>query len=260
MFTSRIVALCALLSASTAFTMDGVQWNARISNALDKRQGSSQNEKQGSNCTEAFGAGYETCRPASASEIRLCYNPSIGQICCQNEWGCPSDSFCLIKDFCCPTGIDPSACAAHYSVSIPSNLATYGTGPAPSTSSSSESTTILSTIVTSTPISTITIPTSTNSSSADAAAAAATSTSSALPVPYPAGNASATHGYIGSTGVSGSGFLASATGSVFPSGTVSGGGSAATSPIVFEGAATMLAGGSWVATVLGVVAAVVGLI
>lgn len=39
---------------------------------------------RGSNCVEAFGAGYIECVPASDSAPRLCVNPEQGEKCCNN--------------------------------------------------------------------------------------------------------------------------------------------------------------------------------
>lgn len=39
---------------------------------------------RGSNCIEAFGAGYVECVPASDSAPRLCVNPEQGEKCCNN--------------------------------------------------------------------------------------------------------------------------------------------------------------------------------
>jgi len=66
---------------------------------------------EGSTCADAFGAGYETCREASGGQNRLCYNPSIGQTCCQSSWACPVESYCLSSGSCCPNGTDAAACA-----------------------------------------------------------------------------------------------------------------------------------------------------
>jgi hypothetical protein len=67
---------------------------------------------EGSTCADAFGAGYLTCREASGTSNRLCYNPSIGQTCCESSWACPMDSFCLISGSCCPNGTEAAACAS----------------------------------------------------------------------------------------------------------------------------------------------------
>ncbi len=68
MYTPKVIALCAFLSAATATFVDEVQWNAYVPHvALDKRQSSTPEiQKPGDNCTVAFGAGYETCESCSA--------------------------------------------------------------------------------------------------------------------------------------------------------------------------------------------------
>ncbi|KAF1810381.1 hypothetical protein P152DRAFT_515926 [Eremomyces bilateralis CBS 781.70] len=78
----------------------------------------------GASCVEAFGEGYEACREKTSSAPRLCYNPSEGHTCCSSEWACPSDSFCLVSPYCCPSGIDASSCAASLGVSAPPKTST----------------------------------------------------------------------------------------------------------------------------------------
>ncbi|KAK0750162.1 hypothetical protein B0T18DRAFT_428166 [Schizothecium vesticola] len=74
---------------------------------------------RGSNCIEAFGPGYVECVPASDSAPRLCVNPEQGEKCCNNLWGCPASSFCLVQDLCCPDGLSPETCAAQNDVTLP---------------------------------------------------------------------------------------------------------------------------------------------
>ncbi|GAB1320016.1 Enhancer of mRNA-decapping protein 4 [Madurella fahalii] len=75
--------------------------------------------RPGETCVEAFGEGFIECVPASDTEPSLCINPDLGHTCCNNLWGCPADSFCLVQDLCCPTGLDPETCAAENNVSLP---------------------------------------------------------------------------------------------------------------------------------------------
>ncbi|KAK1831035.1 hypothetical protein QBC39DRAFT_352717 [Podospora conica] len=77
---------------------------------------------RGSNCIEAFGPGYVECVPASDSAPRLCVNPEQGEKCCNNLWGCPASSFCLVQDLCCPDGLSPETCAAENDVTLPSDF------------------------------------------------------------------------------------------------------------------------------------------
>lgn len=70
----RVIALGAIFAASAYAT----QWNAIADgNFLSKRQDSSfqapETTKQGENCTEAFGAGYETCMSTVLSRTRFGY-------------------------------------------------------------------------------------------------------------------------------------------------------------------------------------------
>ncbi|KAK4149439.1 enhancer of mRNA-decapping protein 4 [Chaetomidium leptoderma] len=97
--------------------------------ALNKRQAFDPDETtgNGANCVEAFGEGYIECVPPTASRNRLCINPDLGETCCSNLWGCPSDSFCLVQDLCCPTGLDPTTCAAQNDVTLPPDFSAPAT-------------------------------------------------------------------------------------------------------------------------------------
>jgi hypothetical protein len=90
-----------------------------------KRQAFDPDETTGSgaNCIEAFGEGYIECVPQTDSEPRLCINPDLGETCCNNLWGCPGGSFCLVQDLCCPDGLDPATCAAQNDVTLPPDFA-----------------------------------------------------------------------------------------------------------------------------------------
>lgn len=100
---------------------------------LNRRQAFDPEETTGSgaNCVEAFGAGYVECVPETATEPRLCINPGRGQTCCNAQWGCPSDSFCLVQDLCCPTGLDPATCAAQNDVTLPPGFGSSAPTSAP---------------------------------------------------------------------------------------------------------------------------------
>ncbi|KAK0648580.1 hypothetical protein B0T16DRAFT_456047 [Cercophora newfieldiana] len=106
-----------------------------------KRQAFDPDETTGSgaNCVEAFGAGYIECVPQTDTAPRLCINPDLGETCCDNKWGCPGGSFCLVQDLCCPDGLDPKTCAAQNDVTLPPDFAipsaTSGSSPGPSVSS-----------------------------------------------------------------------------------------------------------------------------
>ncbi|KAL9594588.1 MAG: hypothetical protein Q9219_006948 [cf. Caloplaca sp. 3 TL-2023] len=75
---------------------------------------------QGETCADAFGAGYIDCNG-------VCYNPGQGETCCPNNgdaYPCPSDSFCLINNLCCPDGLPAETCAAQNGVSLPQGFST----------------------------------------------------------------------------------------------------------------------------------------
>ncbi|SPO06365.1 uncharacterized protein DNG_09054 [Cephalotrichum gorgonifer] len=78
-------------------------------------------------CTD-FGPTYIECVPESGSEAKLCIDPAAGESCCDNKWGCPAASFCLIQDLCCPDGLDPATCAEQNNVTLPPD---FGETPLP---------------------------------------------------------------------------------------------------------------------------------
>ncbi|KAL2106336.1 hypothetical protein VUR80DRAFT_6865 [Thermomyces stellatus] len=63
-----------------------------------------------------LGPTYVECGPL------LCIDPAAGESCCDNQWGCPSDTFCLVDDLCCPDGLDPETCAADNGVELPDDF------------------------------------------------------------------------------------------------------------------------------------------
>ncbi|KAK3309284.1 uncharacterized protein B0T15DRAFT_491806 [Chaetomium strumarium] len=112
--------------------------------AMSKRQGGAfdpdEQTGRGDTCIEAFGPGYIECRPESATENSLCINPDEGQSCCQNLWGCPADSFCLVDGLCCPTGLDPETCASENGVDLPPNFGISTAPPIEETATSTRTT------------------------------------------------------------------------------------------------------------------------
>lgn len=113
----RTLALAALATTTIAHQLNDRHLHFHEArHVLDKRQDQqfspTTTTATGDTCADAFGAGYETCREATATTNRLCYNPSVGQSCCSNSWACPSGSFCLTSGNCCPNGLDPNTCAA----------------------------------------------------------------------------------------------------------------------------------------------------
>ncbi|KAK5660561.1 hypothetical protein OQA88_13112 [Cercophora sp. LCS_1] len=75
----------------------------------------------GNTCAEACGSGYETC--ASKDDEIHCYNLAAAETCCPNKSGnsCDAGFYCTVdkedETWCCPNGMDTTACAAAYSVS-----------------------------------------------------------------------------------------------------------------------------------------------
>jgi len=108
-------------------------------NALTKRQQFEPTTQTatGSTCADAFGGGYVTCRDTTATQNRLCYNPQVGQTCCEATWACPNGSFCLSEPYCCPNGEDPKACAADNNVVLPSSYVTPSAKPTTTTNATS---------------------------------------------------------------------------------------------------------------------------
>jgi len=114
------IALSSLLWGASIVT---AQLNERfVEDGLVKRQQftPTTTTAEGATCADAFGDGYVTCREGSSTVNRLCYNPSLGQTCCENpgQWACPAGSFCLVSGSCCPNGKDPQSCAADNHVSV----------------------------------------------------------------------------------------------------------------------------------------------
>jgi hypothetical protein len=124
MLFSQIICSAAVVGSAVAalnerFVDDGF-------NALTKRQQfiPTTQTAAGDTCADAFGAGYLTCREKTDSKNRLCYNPTLGQACCESSWACPNGSFCLVDPYCCPDGEDPNTCAAEKGVTLSSTFVT----------------------------------------------------------------------------------------------------------------------------------------
>ncbi|KAK3078103.1 hypothetical protein LTS18_008439, partial [Coniosporium uncinatum] len=62
----------------------------------------SESSGSGDTCADAFGEGYVICAPETDTALELCYNPDLGEICCENTWACPDSYFCLVDPYCCP--------------------------------------------------------------------------------------------------------------------------------------------------------------
>jgi len=119
------IAISSLFLSATVFANAHVHPGSPFG-LLEKRQDQfvpNTTTAEGTTCADAFGDGYDTCRNATDSQNRLCFNPNIGQSCCQNQWACPADSFCLDDGSCCPNGTDAAACAAAGSTSSSSLIA-----------------------------------------------------------------------------------------------------------------------------------------
>ncbi|CCC08113.1 hypothetical protein SMACR_01663 [Sordaria macrospora] len=126
----------------------------------------------GNTCSEACGAGFETC--ASKDDSVHCYNPAAAQICCPNASGssCDAGYYCAADNeketWCCPEGMGLEECAAAYGVE--SGLvsqtaeAISSTSTSTSTSSTSSVATSTSSVATSTSTSSTVVSTTTTSS------------------------------------------------------------------------------------------------
>jgi len=71
-------------------------------------------EGVGATCEEAWGAGFISCGTGNE-----CYNPDLGESCCETTYACSTGSFCLTDGWCCPDGIDPETCAKNNGVTWP---------------------------------------------------------------------------------------------------------------------------------------------
>lgn len=113
-----------IVAAVTAVGFAEAASRGLVTTSLFRRQAFDPTESTGTgaNCVEAFGSGYVECVPETETDARLCVNPDLGETCCDNKWGCPADSFCLVQDLCCPTGLDPATCASENGVTLPSDF------------------------------------------------------------------------------------------------------------------------------------------
>ncbi|KAK3385747.1 hypothetical protein B0H63DRAFT_510470 [Podospora didyma] len=142
---ATIILLSATAASALSDFSDGTRLFSRVhGGSLEARQAFDPGETtgRGSTCVEAFGAGYIECVPKSATRTRpLCYNPTQGQSCCDNLWGCPRNSFCLVQDLCCPNGLDAKTCAIKNSVTLPPDFGVSKTSTTkkPSTTAPSSS-------------------------------------------------------------------------------------------------------------------------
>ncbi|KAK1773472.1 hypothetical protein QBC45DRAFT_80442 [Copromyces sp. CBS 386.78] len=162
----------------------------------------------GNTCSEACGAGFETC--ASKDDSVHCYNPAAAQICCPNASGssCDAGYYCAADNeketWCCPDGMGLEECAAAYGVdsglvsqtaeatSTSTSTTSTSTSTFTSTSSTSSvatSTSTSSTVVSTTTTSSVVVITTTSTSSVVAlstSSVALNTTSSAAAITIPA--------------------------------------------------------------------------
>ncbi|EON68442.1 hypothetical protein W97_07652 [Coniosporium apollinis CBS 100218] len=84
----------------------------------------------GNTCEASCGPGYIDCGDPTEN---LCYNPANAQTCCEpgsaDPWSCPNGDYCLVDGYCCPSGLDPTACALSYSVTLPATFVGPTTTP-----------------------------------------------------------------------------------------------------------------------------------
>ncbi|KAI8954300.1 hypothetical protein F4801DRAFT_575692 [Xylaria longipes] len=60
-------------------------------------------------CEQSHGNGSIPC---GGPKSNLCFNPGLGQTCCQDSGWCDSGSYCApIAGYCCPEDQDPTTCA-----------------------------------------------------------------------------------------------------------------------------------------------------
>ncbi|KAK0725133.1 hypothetical protein B0H67DRAFT_550758 [Lasiosphaeris hirsuta] len=133
--TVLLLAATAITSASAALNLENPMSTLNRRQAFDPDETTS----TGANCVDAFGPGYVECVPEKDFEPRLCINPSEGEICCENKWGCPAESFCLVQDLCCPEGTDPASCASQNGVNLPPNFVKTTAAPIAATATAEAS-------------------------------------------------------------------------------------------------------------------------
>jgi hypothetical protein len=126
---------------SQFFTLASLLLGSAVAlNNLKVRQGDAPDEafKPGSSsalgatCEDAWGAGFISCGTGNE-----CYNPALGESCCQDTYACGTGSFCLTDGWCCPDGIDPETCAKNNDVPWP--IVAAAAAPASSSSAAPSS-------------------------------------------------------------------------------------------------------------------------
>ncbi|KAF7868339.1 hypothetical protein EAF04_004871 [Stromatinia cepivora] len=161
-----LIAASILVASASAIAPEGVPYKlaARSLNSaygLTKRQSGyqpSQTFCSGTGtCAEACGTGYETC--ASTDRDLHCFDPTAKETCCPTGTGdsCSEGYYCTQATdrtvWCCPDGMDLTACAAIYSLTgvlqsiTPSSIASASGSALPTTPASATTSDILSTPV-----------------------------------------------------------------------------------------------------------------
>ncbi|KAI0460200.1 hypothetical protein F5B21DRAFT_498802 [Xylaria acuta] len=70
-------------------------------------------------CEHTYGNGSIPC---GGAESTWCFNPGLGQTCCQDGGWCDSGSYCApVKGYCCPEDVDLATCAKNAGFDMPSS-------------------------------------------------------------------------------------------------------------------------------------------
>ncbi|KAI1734237.1 hypothetical protein F4680DRAFT_358205 [Xylaria scruposa] len=76
-------------------------------------------KRQLMSCESTYGSGSTPC---GGPESTQCYNPSMGQTCCQDSGYCDSGSYCApVAGYCCLNGEDLATCARNAGFDLPSS-------------------------------------------------------------------------------------------------------------------------------------------
>ncbi|ATZ46901.1 hypothetical protein BCIN_02g02450 [Botrytis cinerea B05.10] len=159
MYLNNIIAASILVASASAKASEAIPYKLAAKSlnpfgnqayGLTKRQSGYQPSQTFCSgygtCAEACGTGYETC--ASNDGDLHCFDPTVKETCCPTGTGdsCSEGYYCTqatdLTVWCCPDGMDLTACAAIYSLTgvlqsvTPSSVASASASTIPTTSAS----------------------------------------------------------------------------------------------------------------------------
>jgi len=86
-FTIKTLAVLAIFAGSGAIAVENQRIGARslVERRPDESSVPISGTGKGATCAETFGTGYIVCREKTDTEDTLCYNPDIGEECCNTK-------------------------------------------------------------------------------------------------------------------------------------------------------------------------------